>query len=149
MNFSFLGSVKMLIATTLFTAALCAGQTYTITDLGDSLGGTSSGARAINASGQITGYAYRTGNSVTDVFLYSGGVMTDLGTLGGTTGLGLGINASGQVTGYSTTASGNYRAFISNNGTLTDIGDLGGGSSDAYAINDLGQAVGASYMANS
>src|SRR5690349_5250516 len=114
MTLSFLGPVKMLIATTLLTAAFCAAQTYSITDLIDSLGGTSSGARAINSSGQFTGNASRSGNSVNDVFLYSGGVMTDLGTLGGTTGLGLGINAAGQVTGYSTTASGNYRAFISN-----------------------------------
>src|SRR5437764_828073 len=63
------------------------------------LGGSSSEGRCRNASGQMTGYSYITGNSTQHAFLYSGGSMQDLGTLGGTLSFGNGINASGQVVG--------------------------------------------------
>jgi probable HAF family extracellular repeat protein len=85
-------------------ASFCVAQTYTVTDLGTLPGGGSSGAKAINLSGEITGYAYDS-SANTDVFVYSGGSMSDLGTLGGTTALGNGINTSGQVAGYSTNAA--------------------------------------------
>ena len=55
---------------------------YTVTDLG-SLGGGSSVGLDINNSGQVTGYSTLP-SGATHAFLYSGGVMTDLGTLGGT-----------------------------------------------------------------
>ena len=90
----------------IFTAVTClpalaaAVPTYTAIDLG-SLGGAHSFGYAINAGGQVTGYADTSGNAV-HAFLYTGGVMTDLGTLGGDgASFGLGINTSGQVTGYS------------------------------------------------
>jgi probable HAF family extracellular repeat protein len=123
----------------------CVAQTYSVTDLG-TLGGSSSAARAINASGQVTGSADGS-NGATNVFRYSAGHMTSLGTLGGTVAIGNAINVSGQIAGYSTN-SVTYRAFMTNGNQLTDIGDLGGGSSDGYGINDLGQVVGASYLAN-
>jgi probable HAF family extracellular repeat protein len=44
------------------------------------LGGVSSTAYAINASGQVVGYSYTAGNVALDAFLYSGGAMQDLGT---------------------------------------------------------------------
>ncbi len=128
-------------------SSLCLAQSYTVTDLGTLPGGHSSGAQAINASGQVTGFADQANDSITDVFRYSQGTLTDLGTLGGTTGEGRSINSSGQIAGYSTNAV-TYRAFMTDGDTLIDIGDLGGGSSDAYGINDSGQVVGASYLAN-
>jgi probable HAF family extracellular repeat protein len=70
---------------------------YAVTDLG-TLGGTISEAYGINASGQVTGYASTTGDSVDLAFVYDG-TMHDLGTLGGTSSEGLGINASGQSHG--------------------------------------------------
>src|ERR1039458_9086707 len=66
-----------------------------ITDLG-TLGGTQSWASGINASGQVVGSAQIAGDATWHAFLYSGGIMTDLGTLGGYTAA-IGINASGQV----------------------------------------------------
>src|SRR5215472_11645366 len=96
----FMGHARILSVVLLAGSSLCTAQTYTVTDLGDPLGGSFSGARGINSSGQITGYAYRSA-TVSDAFLYSAGAMTDLGTLGGTSAIGLGINASGQVAGYS------------------------------------------------
>ena len=50
-------------------------------DLG-TLGGTSSVGVAINASGQVTGYADTAGGD-THAFLWDGTRMQDLGTLGG------------------------------------------------------------------
>ena len=88
----------------------------------------------------MTGATGASANS--EVFLYSNGSMTNLGTLGGTSGIGNAINTSGQVAGYSQNASGTYRAFLSSGSNLLDIGDLGGGSAVGYGINDLGQVVG-------
>ena len=133
----------------LFLAAcsICAAQTsYTLTDLGALSSNGYSVARGVNATAQVTGAA--SNGSVSDVFLYSGGTMTSLGTLGGTSGIGNGINASGQVAGYSQNAKGTYRAFLASGGTMTDIGDLGGGSAVAYAINDLGQVVGSAVTSD-
>src|SRR5437899_10582598 len=59
----------------LTTSVWCVAQTYSITDLG-TLGGSSSGAKAINASAQVTGYSSASGNAVTDVFRYSAGHMS-------------------------------------------------------------------------
>src|SRR5258708_304884 len=128
-------------------ASLCAAQTYTVTDLGTLPGGSFSGAKAINLSAEITGWAYSS-STVSDVFLYSNGAMTNLGTLGGPSGIGNGINKFGQVAGYSTNSSGTYRAFLASGGSMTDIGDLGGGSATAYAINDAGQVVGSAVTAD-
>jgi probable HAF family extracellular repeat protein len=62
-----------------------AAQTYDVVDLG-TLGGSSSAAYGINASGQITGYgATKTGSQA---FLYQNGAMSSLGTLGGEYSLG-------------------------------------------------------------
>ena len=130
----------------LFAWSYCFAQTFTITDLGTLAGGDLSGAHAINASGQITGFAGNTDGSDA-VFRYSNGVMTSLGTLGGSVGTGTSINSSGQIAGYSTNST-TYRAFITHGDTLVDIGDLGGGSATAYAINDQGVVVGNSYLAD-
>jgi probable HAF family extracellular repeat protein len=119
-----------------------AAQTYDVVDLG-TLGGSSSAAYGINASGQITGYgATKTGSHA---FLYQNGAMSGLGTLGGEYSLGQSINSLGAVAGYSTLASGAYRGFLYRNGKMSSIGTLGGNYSAAYAINDSGQIVGSSY----
>jgi len=120
------------------------------------LGGHFSMGTSVNASGQVTGISYTTGDSATHAFLFSGGAMTDLGTLPGSFGsAGAGINAAGQVVGSSGTGSGRH-AFLSFNGVMTDLNtlvapDLGytlkaaNGISDSgfitgYALNRSGQA---------
>jgi probable HAF family extracellular repeat protein len=115
---------------------------YTVTDLG-TLGGASSQANGINDSGQVVGYAYTPSGS-THAFLYSGGIMTDLGTLpGGTQSVAYGINASGQVVGYSSIdSSGDDHAFLYSGGVMKDLGTLGGSGSAAYGINASGQVIG-------
>jgi probable HAF family extracellular repeat protein len=127
------------------------GVAYTLTDLGMFPGGNGyTVAYGLNASGQVVGYCATGSGAGTDrAFLYSNGMMTDLGTLGGSWGQGCGINASGQVVGVSTTSDGSYRAFLYSNGTMTNLGTLGTDpvSSRAYSINASGQVVGdASFL---
>ena len=125
-------------------------------DLG-TIGGASSSAYGINASGQVVGAS--TWTSLSDyghAFLYSNGKMQDLGTLGGIYGSSAyGINASGQVVGYSyITGAGNnifsnvFHAFLYSNGTMQDLGTLGGSDSQANGINDSGEVVGESDTTN-
>jgi probable HAF family extracellular repeat protein len=124
-----------------------------LTDLG-SLGGPSgpaSGTNAsswpygINASGQVVGASY-VASSSPHAFLYSGGVMQDLGTFGGRFSIAsyaTGINASGQVVGTSDDANGYPHAFLYGGGKMTDLGTLPGGKTAvATAINAGGQVTG-------
>ena len=100
------GFPRFLALLVLSTAAsLCAAQTYTVTDLGTLPGGNSSGAKAINLGGEVTGWAYS--NSTTaNVFLYSNGAMQDLGSLGGDYSIARAINDRGQIVGM--TSSGAF-----------------------------------------
>ena len=114
-------------------------------DLG-TLGGSLSGASAINNSGQVVGWA-RLPSENSHAFLYSNGVMADLGTLGGTYSDARGINDAGQVVGYSyTTGNTAWHACLYDGGSITDLGNLPGSLySTAYGINDFGQIVGTTY----
>src|ERR1700704_6156260 len=98
-------ALRITFLLSLAVSSLCAAQTYTVTDLGTLPGNGYSVARAINATSQITGAAGSNNGPNSSVFVYSHGVLTNLGTLGGTPGIGNGINASGQVAGYSQNGS--------------------------------------------
>jgi len=125
-----------------------AQTTYTLTDLGVITQNGYSVARAVNVNGEVTGSAGTNSSNLSNVFLYSDGTMTSLGTLGGNSGIGNGINSSGEIAGYSQNSSGVYRAFLASGGKLSDLGDLGGGSAVAYAINDAGQVVGSAVTSD-
>lgn len=127
---------------------------YKIVDLG-TLGGSTSTARGINASGQVVGFA-ETADGQQHAFVYSEGKLSDLGTLEGPDGRfsdAFDINAAGQVVGYSERAGGTPHAFLHAKGKILNrrgkMADLGGllspkSSSHAYAINTHGDVVGAS-----
>lgn len=121
------------------------------------LGGTVSEASAINAVGQVTGYA-DTATGVDRAFLYTSGSMVDIGAkvaaAAGSGGLGLpwsygfGINASGQVCGTAyDDAFVTERAFLYSSGSVRNLGSLGGGLAAAEAINDAGRVTGRSTTA--
>jgi probable HAF family extracellular repeat protein len=103
-------------------------------------------ALAINAAGQVTGFAYGNveinGATRAQAYVYKGGTRTDIGTLGGHSSEGYAINASGAVTGWSLTSAGAQHAFVYDGATMSDIGTLGGERSGGAGINDLGQITG-------
>jgi probable HAF family extracellular repeat protein len=110
-------------------------------------------AYAINVSNVIVGESSPTDPNVAiRAFVYSDGVMTDLGTLAGTNLAGgyssaHGVNKLGQIVGESTTAFGPSaptHAFLYSGGSKTDLGALGGNYSNARGINDSGVIVGES-----
>jgi probable HAF family extracellular repeat protein len=127
-------------------------QQYTLTDLG-TLGGLESWGTGINANGQVVGYSYVSGTH-SHAFLYSNGMMTDLGTLGGFSSdlfsYAYGINDTGQVVGGAEIKSGGANfPFLFSNGVMEDLtvpltptewGTIQSGV--AYAINDSGQITG-------
>ena len=124
---------------------------YTITEIG-TLGGPTSLATDVNATGQVVGAA-DTAAGQSHAFLWADGVLTDLGTLGGPASLAEAINARGQVVGMATTAPGQQlggpgsHAFLWQGGRMTDLGTLGGPASEATDINDAGQVVGGATLA--
>jgi len=112
-----------------------------VIDLG-TLGGTQSLARAINRSGDVVGWAYRTGETVPRAFRWRAGVMTDLGSFGGARSDANDINQAGEIVGSAFDAAGRELAFFWDGGALQPVGTLGGSQSRANAINDWGDIVG-------
>jgi probable HAF family extracellular repeat protein len=112
-------------------------------DLG-TLGGDASEAYAINAAGQISGFAQTTKND--RAFRYSGGTMTDIGALLGTlvNSYGYGINDAGHITGTAYNNSFTIaHAFFYNGTTAVDIGSLSNpGAANGSAINNNDQIAG-------
>jgi len=120
-----------------------ATPSYTIVDLG-TFGGGESHANAINSLGQMTGLSHCPGVCA-HAFLYTGGVLGDLGTIGGggSRSEGLAVNDAGQVTGSSDSADFPFslHPFLYSNGSMIDIG--GGTTGGGSAINAAGQVAGA------
>lgn len=120
----------------------------TVTDLGTLNGPTGQFTvpARINASGKVTGWSVL-GSGQQRAFLYSDGIMRDLGTLGGENSVGNAINDPGMVVGSSEFGSGDARhAFAYWHGTMTDLGTLGGLYSSANAVNNQGVIVGESAI---
>jgi probable HAF family extracellular repeat protein len=110
---------------------------YAITDL-STLGGATSQANAINSTGQVVGTAQIASGSH-HPFLYSGGVMTDLGVAPGfTDGSARAVNAAGQVAvseGVGGNINGDAFLWQSSSG-LTDLGNLGSSPTIPLGINN-------------
>jgi len=107
--------------------------------------GAESDGTGINALGQITGQV-ATASGFFHAFIYSNGVITELGTLGGLSSFGAAINSHGQVTGYSALFKGPDHAFLYSRGRMIDLGTLGGAVSRGEGLNDSGEVVGASLI---
>ncbi|MGP0063689.1 MAG: hypothetical protein ACLQGP_08850 [Isosphaeraceae bacterium] len=124
----------------------------TIVDLG-TLGGSSSEAQGINASGQVVGES-ATASGGEDAFLYSDGEMMDLGAPAGGVSAAEAINDAGEIVGNAG-SPGNpaygipdtYYPFLYADGDVQYLGTLGAAyngliTTSAQAINDAGQVAG-------
>jgi len=92
-----------------------------------------------------TGFSPNPGTTVPtlDPFLWSDGVMTDLGTLGGTIGKAQCGNARGQIIGNSDLSGDQVtHAFLWQDGAMGDLGTLGGDNSTALWLNERGDVAG-------
>jgi probable HAF family extracellular repeat protein len=109
----------------------------------DACGGCTLSAKAfgVNDLGQVVGMA-QGGDGRLRGYVWTAGVMVELGTFGGPLGMTWGINNKGEAVGGADTADFRRHAFLYRQGTLHDLGTLGGDSSYAFAINDAGQVVG-------
>jgi probable HAF family extracellular repeat protein len=114
-----------------------------------SLGGTLTQPQGINNSGQMVGFS-NTVAGYKNAFLYSRGVLTDLGTLDAMdTSVAYGINNNSAVVGtsYDQDASGGRAFLYSSSGGMEDLNSLIDPNSgwileSANGINDHGQIVG-------
>lgn len=119
-------------------------------DLGILPSTTDSEAYAVNLKDQVVGTSENVG-SPAHGFLYSNGVMQDVGTLGGDTAPA-GINDLGQVVGASYLADGvTQDAFLYDSNGIHDLNKLIDATSgwqlqNANAINNEGDIVGAGFI---
>jgi probable HAF family extracellular repeat protein len=108
-------------------------------------------AEALNNRNQIAGESgpFLAPDPPLRAFLWTKGVMRDLGDFGFTPNYALGLNDHGQVTGYASVPTGfhNQVAFIYSHGRLIDI-DRRPPTADRFSlgesINNLGHVVGSS-----
>jgi probable HAF family extracellular repeat protein len=121
------------------------------------LGGTESFGGSINASGQMAGFSYPTGDAAYHAYLWTpttlngtSGTMQDLATLGGLNSYSYNVGAGGQVVGASEVVmtSDHTHAFLYTSGSgMLDLNTLidplsGWQLLDAAEINDAGQITG-------
>ncbi|MDQ6619447.1 MAG: hypothetical protein M3Z31_07080 [Pseudomonadota bacterium] len=134
-----------MIAGCAISAVVSAAPAYVAVPLG-SLGGVSIYGTAINARGQIAGWADTdaAGAAHRHAFLYSNGTLTNLGANGGTQSFGYAVNDLGQVVGASNGAGfSQLHAVLFSSGATLDLNSaLGGSISNAYAINTRGDIAG-------
>jgi probable HAF family extracellular repeat protein len=124
------------------------GHRWTATDLGNLGGMEWNLAFGINNRGQVVGQSGVPGDMAFHAFLWSAGIMTDLGTLpGDVVSWAETINSYDQAVGTSFDANGNMHPFLWENGVMTDLNTLIPPGSpwlllEALCNNDRGQIVG-------
>ena len=108
-------------------------------------------AKALNHRNQITGASgeHFFGDPPVRAFIWSRGVMRDLGDLGFAPNYGLAINDCGQITGFASQPTGGHDmvAFLYRNGRMIDIDGrppVDGRFSQGRGINNYGHIVGIS-----
>ena len=148
--------LALLGATAYLPQARAVGQQdvplYTVSDLG-TLGGVNSQAYAINAQGEVAGWAETgavaaDGEPIRRGFHWKGSPMRGLGTLGGDHSAAFGLNDLGWVVGIADSALG--QSAVLWNEDLVDLGcwwtdrynNYPIGTTSAYAVNGRGLIAG-------
>lgn len=104
--------------------------------------------RALNDAGDFVGVT--TGTAGRRPFLWSNGVLTDIGTLGGRLAYPVGVNNGQQVAGISQRADGSYGAFLWRAGEMIDLTPPAGFDGVSVdAITEQGDVLGSAYVAGS
>jgi probable HAF family extracellular repeat protein len=119
------------------------GQTYTLTDLG-TLGGGNSYASSVNIKGEVTGSSL-TSDGDRHAYIYTNGLMRDLGVLAGPESVGYAMNDVSQIAGSSSYVAGNaswIHAVLFSDGSILDLRALSGSNSEAIGINNNGELTG-------
>ena len=116
-----------------------------------SLGGQLTTASDLNNKNEVVGDG-DVGTGEHHAFVFSGGVLRDLGTLaGGRQSAAYAINERGDIVGFSEGANASARAVIVRSGVMQDLNDLiatGSGwvLTEARDINEVGQIVGTGWL---
>ncbi|MBL9138679.1 MAG: hypothetical protein JNK85_22610 [Verrucomicrobiales bacterium] len=108
-------------------------------------------ATAVNAAGEIAGYARLASGGNTNAFLSVNGLTQDLGRPAGADDVVVtAISDQGLVVGNALFPSGaRSRVATYEDGTWTDLGDMfGGGAAEASGVNRFGQIVGRALTTN-
>jgi probable HAF family extracellular repeat protein len=124
-----------------------AAEEYTVTDLG-TLGESWSSASGMNSDGQVVGSSSASPSGAKHAFLWTDGVIVDLGTPPGySVSQAASLNDLGQVVG---STNGQYQsefAYLWENGNWNYLGTLSGlDYSSASDINNSSQISGYSFM---
>src|SRR5262245_18999482 len=133
--------IAALVAASWGMPARAVAVTYSLVDLGVLSGTTESLPTGVNANRQVTGVSYDAANSITRAFLYSGGILTNIGGIGGSTASGAAINALGHIAGDATTTGDLSIAGFFDDGSMHGI-LTGSAECHAVALNGVDQVVG-------
>lgn len=119
-----------------------AAQEYTITDLG-TLGGETSEANAINATGQVVGAADTATAGQMRAFLWESGAIFNLGLLSGSTSSKANaINDAGVIVGVSSQHAARFSTSAAPQKIGPDLLPIFGGGREATGINRSGDICG-------
>jgi probable HAF family extracellular repeat protein len=111
-----------------------AAPLYTVTVVA----GAGSTAYDLNMQGDVVGDMQSGGAA--RAYLFSNGILTDLGTLGGASSYASSINDHGQVVGSAQLADGTSRGYLYSNGTMAALPSTS--YTTAAAINNAGTIAG-------
>jgi probable HAF family extracellular repeat protein len=120
------------------------GEDGEMVDLGNPLGGTVTWTTGLNNRGEVIGAMSVAGDTGWHPFLWSNGVIKDLGTLGADCGTPTAINDAGDVVGAACSPT-SFFPVLWRKGVLINLGLVPGETcGEAYGINSSRQIVGES-----